>query len=45
MNEIKIDKNVAAMKLIEILLAKGMINLATYTNIVKHENSHISQAA
>lgn len=45
MNEIKIDKNVAAMKLIEILLAKGMINQATYTNILKHENSHISQAA
>lgn len=42
---LKIDKNVAAMKLIEILLAKGMINQATYTNIVKHENSHISQAA
>lgn len=45
MNEIKIDKNVAAMKLIEILLTKGMINQATYTNIVKHENSRISQAA
>ena len=45
MNEIRIDKNVAAMKLIEILLAKGRINQAKYTNIVKHENSHISQAA
>ena len=45
MNEIRIDKNVAAMKLIEILLEKGMINQATYTNIVKHTNSHISQAA
>ena len=45
MNEIKVDKNVAALKLIEILLAKGMINQATYTNIVKHTNSHISQAA
>ena len=33
------------MELIEILLAKGMINQATYTNIVKHANSHISQAA
>ena len=30
MNEIRIDKNVAAMKLIEILLAKGMINQAIY---------------
>lgn len=45
MNEIKVDKNVAALKLIEILLEKGMINQATYTNIVKHNNSHISQAA
>lgn len=45
MNEIKVDKNVAALKLIEILLEKGMINQATYTNIVKHVNSHISQAA
>lgn len=45
MNEIKVDKNVAALKLIEILLEKGMINQATYTNIVKYANSHISQAA
>lgn len=45
MNEIKVDKNVAALKLIEILLEKGKINQATYTNIVKHNNSHISQAA
>lgn len=45
MNEIKVDKNVAALKLIEILLEKGMINQATCTNIVKHANSHISQAA
>lgn len=45
MNEIKVDKNVAALKLIEILLKRGMINQATYTNIVKHANSHISQAA
>lgn len=45
MNEIKVDKNVAALKLIEILLEKGMINQATYTSIVKHANSHISQAA
>ena len=45
MNEIKVDKNVAALKLIEILLEKGMINQATYTYIVKHANSHISQAA
>ena len=45
MNEIKVDKNVAALKLIEILLEKGMINQATYTHIVKHANSHISQAA
>lgn len=29
MNEIKIDKNVAALKLIEILLEKGMIPFIT----------------
>ena len=34
MNEIKVDKNVAALKLIEILLEKGMINQAQHTNIV-----------
>ena len=34
MNEIKVDKNVAALKLYEKLLEKGMINQATYTNIV-----------
>ena len=45
MDNIKVDKYTAALKLIEILLAKGMINQATYTNIVKHTNSHISQAA
>ncbi len=45
MNEIKIDKTEAALKLIEILLEKGMINQATYTNIAKHTNLHISQAA
>ena len=45
MNEIRVDKNVAALKLIEILLEKGKINQATYTNIVKRANSHISQAA
>ena len=28
MNEIKVDKNVAALKLIEILLEKGMINIS-----------------
>ena len=41
--QVAIDQNAAAMKLIEILLAKGMINQATYTNIVKHSNLHISQ--
>ena len=43
--QVAIDQNAAAMKLIEILLAKGMINQATYTNIVKHSNLHISQVA
>ena len=45
MHEIKIDSYEAALKLIEILLEKGKINQATYTNIMKHRNSHISQAA
>lgn len=45
MTEIRIDSYIAALKLIEILLEKGMINQATYTNILKHSNSHISQAA
>lgn len=45
MDDIKVDKYTAALKLIEILLEKGKINQATYTNIAKHTNSHISQAA
>jgi hypothetical protein len=45
MNEIKIDSYMAALKLIEILLEKGIINQATYTNIMKHADSHNSQAA
>ncbi|MDO5337541.1 MAG: hypothetical protein Q4E89_08805 [Eubacteriales bacterium] len=45
MKEIRIDDYIAALKLIEILLEKGMINQATYTNIMKHSNLHISQAA
>ena len=45
MNEIKVDKNVAALKLIEILLEKGMINHATETQIVKHASSHSARAA
>lgn len=43
--EIKIDNYEAALKLIEILLKMGKINQATYTNVMKHSNSHISQAA
>lgn len=45
MNDIKVESFDAAMKLIEILLEKGLINQATYANIKKHANSHISQAA
>lgn len=45
MKEMKIDDYIAALKLIEILLEKRMINQATYTNIMKHSNLHISQAA
>ena len=37
----KIDNLYAARMLIEILLEKGLINQATYTNIVKNTKSHI----
>ena len=45
MKEIRIDDYIAALKLIEILMEKGIINQDTYTNIMKHSNLHISQAA
>ena len=41
MVEKKIDTVFAALMLIEILLEKGLINQATYTNIVKNAKSHI----
>ena len=37
----KLDNFYAALMLIEILLEKGLINQATYSNIVKNEKSHI----
>ena len=45
MDEIKIDSHFAALKMIEILLQTGLINHATYANIMRNENSHISQVA
>ncbi len=36
MDDIKIDKYFAALKLIEVLLEKGLINHETYANIMKH---------
>ncbi len=41
MVEKKIDTVFAALMLIEILLEKGLINQATYSNIVKNAKSHI----
>ncbi len=41
MVEKKIDTVFAALMLIEILLEKGLINQATYANIVKNAKSHI----
>lgn len=41
----RIDPKIGAVKLIEALLEMGKINQATYTNIMKHIDSHISQAA
>ena len=45
MDEVKIDNYFAALKMIEILHQAGLINHATYANIMRNENSHISQAA
>ena len=45
MDEIKIDNHFAAMKMIEVLHQMGLINHAIYANIMRNENSHISQAA
>lgn len=44
MDEVKIDNHFAALKIIEILHQTGLINHATYANIMRNENSHISQA-
>lgn len=48
----KIDNQYAAILLIEILYEKGLINKATYQNVMKYKktqleksDSHISQAA
>lgn len=45
MHEFKLDNHYAALKLIEILLEMGEINQATYANIMRHQDLHISQAA
>ncbi len=45
MDDVNIDILFAATKMIEILMQMGLINQATYTNIVRNANSHISQAA
>lgn len=45
MHEFKLDNHYAALKLIEILLEMGKINRATYANIMRHQDLHISQAA
>lgn len=45
MDEVKIDNHFAALKMIEILHQTGLINHATYANIMRNENSHISQVA
>lgn len=41
MVEKKIDTVFTTLMLIEILLEKGLINQATYSNIVKNAKSHI----
>lgn len=44
MDDIKIDKYFAALKLIEVLLEKGLINHETYANIMKHAKSEVMSA-
>lgn len=41
MNDKKNDNLYAALILIEILLEKGLINQATYSNVLKNAKSHI----
>lgn len=48
----KIDRKFAVMILIEILFEKGLVNEATYKNVMQYQklqcdihNPHISQAA
>ncbi len=45
MDDVNIDTLFAAIKMIEILLQMGLISQATYTNIMRNANSHISQSA
>ncbi len=45
MGDVNIDILFAAIKMIEILMQMGLINQATYTNIVRNADSHISQSA
>ena len=45
MHEFRLDNYYAALKLIEILLKMGKINQATYANLLRHQDLHISQAA
>lgn len=45
MDDVNIDILFAAIKMIEILMQMGLINQATYTNIVRNADSHISQSA
>lgn len=41
MSDKKVNTLYAALILIEILLGRGLINQATYSNIVKNAKSHI----
>lgn len=40
MEKIQIDNHFAAIKLIEILFERGLINQTTYINILKAQNPH-----
>ena len=45
MNNVQINTKFAAMQMIEVLFAKGMLNEATYSNILSHMKNDDREAA
>ena len=44
-NYVQINTKFAAMQMIEVLFAKGMLNEATYSNILSHMKNDDREAA